>query len=243
MKMKRIFKALSWLAGIALYIAILGFASGESEKQRAVSVQIDLEQPEDQYFLSVEEIHQMIEKESDSIVNTPVHLINTALLEESLENHSLIDDAEVYFTLDGRVFVDVQQHKAIARVRAAGRDVYMNAYGSPIPRSKNHSANVPMITGHIDSSHWQEAFTFLRLLDDSSWLSGRLEALVRDSKGSYTVYPRFGRHSITWGSPESTEEKIKKIDVFYPYLTRKSEMDSVRTIDVRFSDQVVSTKY
>ncbi|GGH77961.1 cell division protein FtsQ/DivIB [Phaeocystidibacter marisrubri] len=241
--MKRIIKALSWLAGIALYLGVLGFSANEAENQRASSLEINLEQPVDQLFISEKNITDIIDNQVDSIINTPLHLINTALLEESIENHPLIDEAEVYYTLDGRVSVDVIQHVAIARVRAHGEDVYMNKYGKPIPRSRNHSANVPMITGHIDSSQWREAYHFLQLLDDSPWLGDNLEAISRDSAGKYTVYPRMGRHSITWGELDAFEDKMKKLDVFYSYLTREGQMDSVRTIDVRFDKQVVSTKY
>ncbi|NVK27463.1 MAG: hypothetical protein HWE14_05430 [Flavobacteriia bacterium] len=221
----------------------MGFASSEEDNMVVTELNISLEQPENQYFLTVENIANLIENQEDSIIGKALNLINTALLEESLENHPLINEAEVYFTLDGRVSVDVVQHRAIARVRAQGEDVYMNEFGKRFPRSKNHSANVPMITGHIDSSQWREAYHFLQLLDDSPWLGGNLEALQRDSAGHYTVYPRIGKHHIIWGDLEDSESKLQKLAVFYSFLEKEKQMNEVKTIDLRFNDQVVSTKF
>lgn len=243
MKMKRTLKAASWLLGIAIFAVAMGFASSQEDESVVTELNINLEQPENQYFLTIENITNIVDNQEDSIVGKALNLINTALLEESLENHPLINEAEVYFTLDGRISVDVVQHRAIARVRSGGEDVYMNEYGERFPRSKNHSANVPMITGHIDSSHWQEAYHFLQLLDDSSWLGGNLEALQRDSTGHYTVYPRIGRHHIIWGDLDDSESKLQKLAVFYSFLEKEGQMNEVKTIDLRFNDQVVSTKF
>lgn len=243
MKWKRLAKASTWVVGSVLYFALLGFAGKKSEEQRVTELNINLFQEEDQYFLKREEVSDVINNQLDSVLNMPIHLINTALLEESLDSHPLIDKSEVYFTLDGSVTVDIQQHKAIARVRTAEGDVYMNRYGAAIPRSKNHSANVPMITGHIDSIHWQEAYFFLQVLGDSDWLSNNIEGLDRDSTGLYTVYPRFGRHRIIWGAPDNNDTKVEKLEVFYAYLEQENRMDDIRTIDLRYSNQVVSTNY
>ncbi len=243
MKIRRILKALSWLFSLALFITIMGFAAQKNDDTVVSGLEISIRQADDQYFLTVEEIQENIENQTDSLVGEDLDLINTALLEESLENHPLIDNAEVYFTLDGRLYVRVTQFRAIARVKSVEGDVYMNQFGQPIPRSNNHSANVPMITGHIDSSHWQEAYNFLQLLDDSSWLSGNIEALVRDSTGNYVVYPKMGRHQITWGNLDNSTHKVKKLEVFYTYLQKEEKIDSIRTIDVRFRNEIVSTKY
>lgn len=243
MKRKRVIKATSWLLSIAFYVVVIGFASNQNEETRVQELEINLIQPENQFFITKENVSQIIGNEYDSIEGKPLNLINTALLEESIENHPLIEDAEVYFTLDGRVSVDVVQETALARVREANRDVYMSIHGKAIPRSLNHSANVPMITGHIDSSHWQEAYHFLRLLDDSSWLGNNIEALERDSSGLYRVYPRFGRHHIVWGDLDEVDRKLKKLHVFYSYLEENETLNDIKTIDVRFNDQVVSTKY
>lgn len=243
MKFRRIIKAFSWLAGIALYIGLLGFSASESSEQRSTHLEINLKQPENQLFTTKGNVIDIIDNQLDSIINVPLHLINTALLEESIENHPLIREAEVYYTLDGRISIDVVQHKAIARVRAAGKDVYMDEDGKAIPRTKNHSANVPMITGHIDTVSWKESYHFLQQFDDSSWLSGQIEAIQRDSTGNYIVFPKMGRHTIIWGKPTQFEAKAKKLDVFYSYITQKGLMDSIKTLDVRFNEQVVSTKY
>lgn len=243
MKLRRVIKAFSWLLGIALYVTIMGFAAQKNDETVVTEVDITIVQPENQYFLTKEIVRKGIDNQLDSLEGEDIDLINTALLEESLENHPVINNAEVYFTLDGKLNVHVEQYEAIARVRANGEDLYMNQFGEPFPRSNNHSANVPMITGHIDSSHWQEAYAFLQLLDDSSWLQNNIEALQRDSSGEYTVYPKMGRHKIYWGKLESTDQKIKKLEVFYTYLTEEQTMDSVKTINVQFRDQIVSTKY
>lgn len=243
MKKKRILKASSWLFSALIYVLILGFASNQNKLRKVTSVNIELHQPENQYFLTTANVQEMIDNQYDSLEGRTLDLINTALLEESIENHPLVYDAEVYFTLDGRVSIDVQQETAIARVIEPGRDVYMNQDGEAIPRSLNYSAIVPMITGHIDSSHWQEVHFFLRLLDDSPWLGGNIEAFERDSAGQYVVYPRFGRHHVIWGDLEHSEEKVEKLKVFYSYLEDKGTLEEIKTIDVRFDDQVVSTKY
>lgn len=232
-----------WFAMLCVFIGLVAFEEAQEHKSPLSSIDINLIQPKNQHFLTREEILQIIDIKQDSLSKMSITAINTALLEDRLQNEVFIADAEVFSTLDGKLSVQVKQKEAIARVISSQVHHYLDANGAPFPTSKNYSAQVPVLTGKTDSTAIYEAIALLTSLNANTYFTNYLAEIHTDANGHIALIPVQGRHRVLLGAPTQIEQKLKKLEAFYQNVVTTENLGSFKLINVAYKNQVVSTKY
>lgn len=241
--MKKAMHIALWILGAATFIALAAFERISEGKTRISDVQISLIQPGGQLFLAEADILQVIKNEDDSLLFRPITAINSTLLEESLENHPFVADAEVFSTLDGLLSVQVKQKEAVARVIQSSRHFYLDAEGHPFPTTVSYSAFVPVISGKIDSTGLVNAYTTLTTVNSTPYFENYLAEIHITANGEIELVPRQGRHRVLLGSAEDIATKLAKLEAFYKTVVTPQNLDTWKTLNVAYSNQLVSTKY
>ena len=241
--MKRVLHIALWFLGAATFVVLVAFERISEHKTRISDVQINLIQPGGQLFLADEDILQVIKNEDDSLLFRPIAAINSTLLEESLENHPFVADAEVFSTLDGLLSVQVKQKEAVARVIQSSRHFYLDAEGHPFPTTVSYSAFVPVISGTTDSIGLFNAYTTLTSVNSASYFGNYLAEIHVTAKNEIELVPRQGRHRVLLGPAEDIAAKLAKLEAFYRTVVTPQNLDTWKTLNVAYSNQLVSTKY
>ena len=232
-----------WALGVAVFFALVAFERISESDTTVNDLHIDLIQPGYQLFLTKDDIREVLLNEDDSLLFRPILGINSALLEETLENHPFVADAEVFSTLDGLLSVQVKQKEAVARVIQASRHYYIDAEGHPFPTTVSYSAFVPVISGKADSIGLFEAYTTLKALDKSEYFTNYLAEIHINGKGEIELIPRQGRHRVIIGNTTDLQLKLKKLQAFYTNVVTPQNLNDWKTLNVAYSDQLVCTKY
>lgn len=241
--MRRVLKIASWVFGIAAFMFLVAFEQVGEEQSLVKNIEIELIQPDNQLFLNKNDILELIEQQDDSILFRSVNAINTAMLEESLENQPFIADAEVFSTLDGLLSVQVEQKQAIARVIGNNKHYYLDAEGHPFPVTKMFSATVPVFTGMQDSTSLHNAFYLLNTIKSSSYFSNWLAEIHTKSNKEIELIPLTGNHRILFGTTEDAQEKLRKLQGFYTTVVTEQNLNDWKTLNVAYNKLLVSTKY
>ena len=79
----------------------------------------------------------------------PLGLLRLHEFENILDNNDMIENSEVFYTIDGTLHIKVKQRDPIARIYDGDKTYYMDNQGKKMPLSKSFSARVPIVRGEI----------------------------------------------------------------------------------------------
>ena len=241
--MKNALIILAWLAGIGTFSALMAFEHVTSKDARLTDSVIELDQPEDQFFINKEDVLKMVLAADDSLKIRSLPAINTHLLEESIMANPFVAEAEVFSTLDGLLSVHVKQKEAVARVLNPIRHFYLDAEGHPYPTTLNHSARVPVFTGNTDSSAVYNAYQVLQAINQEPYFNGWLAEIHVNPNGFMELIPRSGNHRVLFGKNTNVTSKLQRLHTFYTHVVTPQNLNTWKTLNVIYKDQLVSTKH
>ncbi len=184
----------------------------------------------------------------DGITNLKVKDIDFRALEQGLERHPSIREAEVFLDMTNVLHIDVTQRIPIARIiDTNGTQYYMDTEGYRVPLSPHCSYRVPVVSGmlpvtDVHAGERPEEDIYLKLhrllgaLHRDTLLQSLIEQLYVDAHNEITMIPKAGYKRIIFGKPEDMEQKLKKLKKFY----KKGDWGKYDTIDLEFKNIVIA---
>ncbi|HBF20652.1 MAG TPA: hypothetical protein DDW81_11170 [Cryomorphaceae bacterium] len=230
---------LFWGGGILLLLVIFAFSGNRHKSLKTKGVTINIDYSHDLYFVTQEDIQQIVWDEYPFFDSLFLQEINIPLLEESLDNHPSIRKAEVYSKLDGSLRIDVYQKQPVARIQNSGAAFYIDEQGDSMALSPRFSAKVPLVTGRIDAEAHKKIYHFFKDLQSDDFYKDFFSALKLDKQGEWILYPKPGNHTVLAGTPEHLESKLKKLKSFYQNMGTAQNIARLKTIDLKYKDQVI----
>ena len=228
--------------GILVIFVLMAFEKINSGDQMAKELIVELNQPEGQYFIAKQDIYDKISEVYDSVSDYRLEEINISLLEDRLESIPYVGEAEVYSTLDGRLYAQVNQNKAIARIQLNNKELYLDDKGATMPLSRQHSAMVPRVTGNLDSTRLFETHQFLMHTSDDPFYHDFFSGLDFVNN-KWILYPAQGRYHVTFGALSEIDIKLEKFKIFYQNTVTQESINQLKSVNLMFNQQVVYTNY
>ena len=161
-------------------------------------------------------------------------------VEAVLNADAMIENAEVYLNIDGKLGAKITQRKPIARV-FDGSSYYLDRQGLPMPLSPYHSARVPILTG-VSQSQLQEVFPVVTYLGKDPFWVRHLTAIHRQGNGTLELSLRGMDFVVHLGKAEDLERKLNNFKAFYQKAIQDEKLHTFEKVDLRFGNQVVCTK-
>ncbi len=241
--MKKVWNIASWSVGFVLLLVLAAFSSQKKSKVRFQDIDIQIDYDKKHYFVSKGEIDQIVREEYPYIDSILCREINISLLEETLDNHPSIRKAEVYSALDGILTIHVQQKQPCYRVHNSARDYYIAEMGDTMKLSPNYSAKVPLVTGTLSAESTHKVYEFFMAIKKDEFFNNFFTGVDVDENGEWTLYPKPGRHKVILGAPESVDEKLRRLKIFYQSVIDKKNLDSIASLNLAYDKQVICKKY
>jgi cell division protein FtsQ len=245
--MKKLLKKINWnnvrllfIAGLALFL--YAFSNHKNEK-RAIS-QIDvLFKGKEGHFVTETDVKNLVNK---NFLNTPFigkTMLDLNRLEKNVLENELIKRAEVYLTVDGKLKVDVWQKQALGRIIQESSTFYLDEEGQKIPVSINFSERVPVIQGKVDKYNQEQLKQMLEIIREDEFLKKDITGIAIDEGGSVLIKSRINNYDIVFGRLEEIDRKLKNYKAFVEYTMHDQiDVNSYKTINLKFTQQVVCTK-
>ncbi|MBK9479171.1 MAG: hypothetical protein IPP56_06405 [Bacteroidetes bacterium] len=260
---KKVLIVFSWITILAVTVVLLGFVKKEHNRLTCSSVEINIDETDDNEFVSKADILQMALENRDKLNGQTLASIDINKLEKVFNTHPAISNAEVFENIAGDLTVNITQKRPIARViTAGGESYYIDSNGKLMLWSPNYTARVPVITGEI-----YERFVSNNLLDFSS--QDINDSLLKKNKlfGLYCLakyidsnefwkaqiqqitvgadielIPSIGKHKIIFGDTQDIDKKFKKLYIFYTRGLSKVGWNTYSEINLKFENNVVCKK-
>lgn len=253
---KRIWKplliGLGWVTCLAGLVVLMSFIAVKKSEVVCKSVKVYI--PGSQYFIDRQEVDNILQMTSHTLVGRRIENIDLHDLENKLKHNPFIEFAKVYADMDGVIQVEVSQRQPILRMmNRFDQDFYVDQNGLKMPLSQNFTARVVVANGYIDelfankvdSLHNSLAKDIFKTADfirkDSLW-DAQIAQIYVNQDHEIELIPRVGSQRILLGNADSLDLKFANLRVFYKQALPLVGWDAYNTINIKYANQVIGVK-
>jgi cell division protein FtsQ len=226
------------MLGVAIFL--FSFSSKRNEGRKLTKVEIKFADSE--AFITRDKVNKLLIQNYGSVTAIQKDKLDLNSVEKRLDTDPMIDKAEVFITIDGRLEAVVRQRKPIARVYQGGDSYYIDHKGGAMPLSGNYTARVPLLTGEIDSADKDRLHRLLRYINDDEFLKKNIIGVEVYASGGLRMKCRSYDLDIEFGRPINIEKKFNNYKAFLQEAVRDTLIGKYKTINLKFTQQVVCTK-
>jgi cell division protein FtsQ len=226
---------------LVLVMFLFSFASIRNENRKIGKIDVKIID-KDTPFLLPEMVNKLlIEKNQDSKTITKEGL-DLKKLENSINQHELIQKADVFVSVDGVLKAVVKQKTPLGRVVSETGSFYIDYEGNRMPLSDNYTARVPLISGKINGVKREKLSQILRMIYEDEFLKKNIISVQVLSSGSLIMENRNYDFDIDFGRIINIDKKFKNYKAFFQKAVSDSTLNKYKKINLKFTQQVVCIK-
>jgi cell division protein FtsQ len=178
-------------------------------------------------------------KDASSIQKVALDLNN---LENAINQHEMVENAEVFVSIDGNLKAVVIQKTPVARVFESHDSYYIDYKGTKMTLSSIHTARVPLVSGEINVNNSKKLDELFRIIHNDEFLKKNIIGIQIMPSGSLIMKNRNFEYDIEFGKTINMERKFKNYKAFLQKAVLDSSIYSYKNINLKFTQQVVCTK-
>jgi len=238
--MKKVLQIFKWGMLLSLLGVVLSFTNQKQNRQMVFLNQINIELSEDE-FMNEQIALKYIEKNDfdfDSVALSNFYLND---LEIAFLKHPAIKNAQVYSNQEGVININLQQRKAIVRIKTDNTDYYLDEQGIKMPLSSEYTSRVLVVTGDVNESNHSSIFSFVeRINNDKFWKSQITQ--VHFNNKEVIIITRVGGQKIHFGTLTNVNKKLGNLYQFYKQAMPIKGWQTYSEISLAYNNQIVCTK-
>lgn len=248
---------------ILVYLVVsLSFTADKKSELLCNDLHIQMKDTLDAGFLKKTDVENLILQEESEILGYPVGRINTRKIEKKLRSLPYIKSAEIYYDLEGILFVDVVQRKPVARViTRSGESFYLDEEGYlfrprgvftphiligngyfPVSRELAKAGNLSELSDKKEFSKWNDFLNLSCFIERNEFWKSQIVQVFLNSKGEFELIPRVGAHQIIFGEAKEIPEKFEKLMTLYKDGLDYEGWNNYGKINLKYKNQVICTK-
>jgi cell division protein FtsQ len=227
-----------------IIIFLFGFASHRNANKEVEDVQVFFENGEN-LFISYEMVNKLLIQNFDPNENQTKENINLNNLEEFVQSNEMIENAEIFLTIKGDLGVIIRQRTPVLRVANSTGSYYYDSQGKKMPLSDNYSARVPLTSSELNINNCDDIICLSNRIISDDFLQKQIigiNQIERNGTNQFELRTRLGNQIVIFGDMKRVDEKIKKLKVFYQKAVEDNTLETYRTINLKFNNQVVCSK-
>jgi cell division protein FtsQ len=246
---KKLMKIAGFLLLIVFIIGTLAFTSLEGKDVVCRNIEVDYETDEP-IQISKDEVIRLVKSADNKILSKTLNEINAESIENKIEKHDAIINAEVYKVIvkdtgsyRGVLAVKVKHREPVVRIMSSSGNYYLDKFGSKIPVSTNYSANVLAITGMFTEEFAKkELLPFVLFVENDGFWQAQIEQVHVQQNGELLLTPLVGEHIIEFGTLEEYQKKLQKMKAFYVQVLANDNWNKYKTVSLKYNNQVIAKK-
>ncbi len=225
------------LIGVVFFL----FAFAEKRNHARVLSEVNLHfTNSENLYLTEEAVNKLLIQNEVRVKSIGKETLDLSRVETLLESHEMVENAEVFLTVDGKMGAEITQRKPLARVMASA-PFYLDRQGFKMPLSQYHSARVPLVTG-VNEKQLKEVHPLMDFINADEFLTRHVTGINRQANGKYEIHLRQLDFVVVFGEVKDIELKFKNFKAFYQKALKDKKLDAYQKVDLQFGDQVVCTK-
>ena len=224
---------------LALMAFLYGFAEKRHSQRKLTGSEVHFTDNENLY-VTVDAVNKLLIQNEEANENLGQETLDLNKVETLLNSHDMIENAEVFLKLDGKLSAIVTQRKPIGRA-VGNTSFYLDKNGEVMPLSENFSARVPLMLG-FDESNILMAYPLVSYIKNDSFLRKHITTIQRLENGRYELKLRKADFVVYFGEIKNIALKFNNFKAFYKKASKDKKLDTYKRVNLQFGNQVVCTK-
>jgi len=238
--MKKVLQILKWGMLLSLMVVVLSFTNLKQDKQMVFLNQINIEVSEDE-FMTEQIALKYIEQHNFNFDSVALSNFYLNELEIAFLQHPAVKNAQVYSNQEGVININLQQRKAVVRIKTDNTDYYLDEQGMKMPLSSEYTPRVLVVTGEVSESNHSSIFSFVeRINKDKFWKSQITQ--LHFNNNEVIIIPRVGSQKIHFGTLTDVNKKLGNLYQFYKQAMPVKGWQTYSEISLAYNNQIVCTK-
>lgn len=225
------------LAVVSIFFA---FSSSQNNAKPISEVEVSFI-GDNNLFISKTKVDKLLIQNNDYIKCVSKDILDLKALENKLSSHDMIENSEVYISINGILKIDIKQRNPYARV-ISDSSFYIDNNGTKMPLSDNYSARVLLVHGLNDESKIDYVFKLIKTIRNDEFLNLNVTDILIN-KSDISLRVRNCNFEVLVGDLNNLETKIKNFKAFYQKAYRDKILNNYKKVNLQFNNQIVCTKY
>lgn len=236
-KRKNIILLICLLLLIGYILAITFFVSKREDMGAFEGVTVKVVNPTP-LFVKEDEILALFEK-----VRTQPDSLKKWKLEKEVQKNKYVQEVQIYNTVDKHYVVEIVQRKPFLRIEATNDSYFLDKNGVRLPTGSRYATNVHLYRGHITEMFAKEKLLkFQQFLNENSYWAEMIDYVAVDNEKELDIYLRLKSAKIKFGIVQNIEKKLHNLQVFIDKVGKYKGLETYKSIDLRFDNQIVCEK-
>lgn len=226
---------------LGLLLFLFSFTSKRNQKRKLAKIDVVFV-GESNLFVKSETVNKLLIENIGDPLAIGKDKLDLNRLERKLNSNAMIDESDVFVSIDGVLKAVVKQKTPVARVVNGFESFYIDYKGGRMPLSDNFTARVPLVSGHVTGRNEEQLAQLFRLIYEDDFLKKNIIAIQVMPNASLKMFNRNYNYQIDFGTMTNFETKFKNYKAFFQKAVLDSTLYKYKKIDLRFTKQVVCTK-
>lgn len=243
--MKKYKEFIKFLLLITLVVFLYGFASHRNSVKKNNELEVIFNNGKN-LFISYEKVNKLLIQNLGGLENQSKENINLNNVEQFLENNQMIEDAEIFQTINGVLGAIITQRTPVLRIANGLESYYYDEDGKKMPLSANYSARVPLSTSKVEIDNCDDIICLANKIKNDDFLQKHIigiKQIKEESTNQFELKMRSGSQIVIFGDLKRMDKKIQNLKAFYQKSSADGSLSTYKMINLKFNDQVVCTKY
>lgn len=223
-------------------IFLYSFASKRNQNREVKDIKISFEEGQDNLFITHEMVNNLLIQNCGGAFPFQKVRVDLNTLESVLDDHEMIEKAQVFSSIDGSLSAHVKQKTPIVRLLSDNTSYYIDSKGTKMPLSENFSARVPLVMGEFLEEDKENYMFLFNEINKDDFLKKNITGIKILPSGGVIMMNRNYDFKIVFGKPIHVEQKLKNYKAFFLHAIKDTLIEEYKEVNLMFEEQVVCKK-
>ncbi len=220
---------------------LYSFSSHKNQERRVLETRVDFI-GEDNVYITTTEVNNLIHENLSFKNNLEKDYSVLNDLEKHIDKNDMVESVQVYKTIKSQLVAQVQQRKPLGRIYDKGQIYYLDREGKIMPKSKNHSARVPIVTGEINETSLVDVNQLLQKIHGDEFLKKSIVGIKIFPSRSIILTDRNFNFDIVFGKAIDIDKKFNNYKAFVQHAIQDTLINNYKEVNLKFTQQVVCSR-
>ena len=190
-------------------------------------------------FISLDSVNKMLKQSELFSKESLKSDLNLTEIESIILDNAFINSAEASLGLDGQLGIILKEKNPVFRV--LNGDFYIDSQGNKMPLSNVFSQRIPLLLNNVDSASFKKLGSLGNYVKYNMFLSKHISGLELVEK-DLVFYVNGFNYLVKINGFENYKSKFKNYELFFKSVYKEGILDSIKSINLNFKNQVIVQK-